>query len=408
MEVSYLQASEIREKLCKILYFCRGANAIVLTQYFNGSLNYTVQQKKQMTNQLVRLKEAGIITSKRLEGKDAGSMYYLSTSGLELVYKLLNINSLQAGTMWQHYALKNINFDELKEYDYDTYKPPVRQFLHHHLILQSIISLFGKESDLPSYPFRLTLDATEKYIYRNEERILKPDVEIKVGDEIYALEIDRSTESYSQLVAKFENYKNYLEYTMKGNIEPTITKIIFIYDDKNSKYGVSRRWETIMKAYLEGMKIKTQPFNWPEIELLYVNLSNLPDIFNYLQVRANIDLEGFVHEEYLPNINPILEEPLKVFESFENGSITAISETNKQLVLVSYQPCFTSDFYRQMLLFKRNREKNYTNYTKPLPIIIGPYKKENWRLNWKNTNVVYDLKFELDFIFNLSQHFVEV
>lgn len=65
MEVSYLQASEIREKLCKILYFCRGANAIVLTQYFNGSLNYTKQQKKQITNQLLRLKEKGIITSKK-------------------------------------------------------------------------------------------------------------------------------------------------------------------------------------------------------------------------------------------------------------------------------------------------------------------------------------------------------
>src|SRR5690606_33632064 len=163
MEVSYLQASEIREKLCKILYFCRGANANVLTQYFNESLSYTQQQKKQITNQLVRLKEAGVITSKKLEGKDVGSMYYLSSAGLELVYKLLNIYPLQSGIMWQQYPLKEISYEELKEYDYDTYKPPVRQYGHHHLILQSIVSLFGKDSELPTYPFRLTLDATEKY-----------------------------------------------------------------------------------------------------------------------------------------------------------------------------------------------------------------------------------------------------
>ena len=407
MEVSYIQATEIREKLCKILYFYRGANAVVLTQVFNGSLSYTTQQKKQITNQLVRLKEARIVTSKKLEGKDAGSMYFLSTIGLELVYKLLNITPLQAGTMWQQYPLKDINHEGLKEYDYDTYKPPIKQYAHHHLILQSIIQLFGKNSDLPSYPFRLTLDAVKKYMYNNQERLLKPDVEIMVGDEIFTLEIDRGTEFYSQLVAKFKNYKNYLDYASKENEESPITKIIFVFEDKNSNHGVSRRFETIMKAFLEGMDIKTDPIRWPAIELLYVNLSNLSEIFNYLQIRSSIDFEKVVNETYLHKITPIVEEPLIEFEPYENCSILAVSETYKQFVLVSYFPCFTSDFYRQILMFKYEKKGKYANYTKRVPIIINPHKKDNWNLNWKNTNIDYGVKYELDYIFNLAQFLTE-
>lgn len=408
MDTSYLQASEIREKLCKILYFCRGANVIVLTQLFNESLTYTQQQKKQMTNQLVRLKESGIVTSKRLEGKDAGSMYTLSTTGLELVYKLLNINPMQSGDMWQQYPLKEINYEQLKEYDYDTYKPPIRQHVHHHLILQSVIALWGKDSDLPSYPFRLTLDAVKKYMYNHQEKLLKPDAEVLIDNEIFTLEIDRSSESYAQLVAKFENYKKFLDHATKENIEPAISKIIFVYSDKSSQYGVARRWETIMKAFLEGMNIKDNVQKWPNVEVLYTKLSDLPEVVTYLREKKEDNIEYLWNNYYGKKVSE--EFGGKEFKGkvFEMDSAIALGDGKSKLIYCAAFPFFTSDLYRQLIKFhaegkNKFKQLEYRDNPKLIPIILADSKLQNWELNFKNTKVDADVQFKIKYILNLTK-----
>lgn len=408
MDISYLQASKIREKLCEILYFCRGANAIVLTQLFNESLNYTQQQKKQMTNQLVRLKESGIVTSKKLEGKDAGSMYSLSTLGLELVYKLLNINPMQSGDMWQQYPLKEINYEQLKEYDYDTYKPPIRQHVHHHLILQSVIALFGKDSDLPSYPYRLTLDATKQYMHNNETRALKPDLEILVDGEIFTLEIDRATESYAQLVAKFENYKNYLNNAVNENGEPPITKIIFVYHDKNSQHGVARRWETIIKAFLQGMNIKDNVQKWPNVELLYTKVSDLPTTVKYLLDKKADNIEELWHTYYAKKVLEQVDSKGIKAQTFEDDSVIVLGNGKSKLIYCSAFPVYTSDLYRQLIKFHQEgkyefKELEYHDNPKLIPIILTDAKLQSWELNFKNTKVDADVQFKIKYILNLTK-----
>lgn len=253
--------SPARIQLLETLYIIRGANARVITQFMKQKLECDTKEGKQIINLLHRLKEAGLVSSKKLEGKYAGSMYYLSPIGFELAKRLLNIKPMQKGSMWlrYRYPFNQRTRDQMRDYTYETYKPPVKQYKHHHLLLKSIVSLYENGINI-NYPYRLTLDAVKEYEYvvnnRMEKFQLKPDAEINIENEIYALEIDRSTESYPQLVQKFKRYKEYMDFTMDKEKKYPVTKIIFVIEDTERKYGISRRWGTIMKAFIEGMEIK--------------------------------------------------------------------------------------------------------------------------------------------------------
>lgn len=136
--------SPARIQVLETLYTIRGANARVLTQFMKGKLVCETKEEKQIINLLQRLKESGLVTSKKLEGKYAGSMYYLSQLGFEVAKRLLNIKPLQKGSMWLRYKypFNQRSKDHMRDYSYETYKPPVRQYKHHHLILKAIVSLY--------------------------------------------------------------------------------------------------------------------------------------------------------------------------------------------------------------------------------------------------------------------------
>lgn len=411
MDVSDPRLTDLRKNLIKILYFCRGGNINVLTQYFNGTLEYTEQQKKQMTNQLSRLKDTGLITSRKLEGKNSGSMYYLTPNGLELAKKLFDIYPLQQGEGWQKYPLEALDKNQLKDNEYETYKPPFRQYNHHHLILQSIISLFGKDSNLEPYPFRLTNDAFKNYQLNGQNKILKPDLEIKIGNEIIPIEIDRSTESYSQLVAKFINYKNYLNYLKRKNIPVSIKKVIFVYDDRNSNFGVSRRWETIMKAYLEGMEIKDDIKSWTDIEILFINLRDLSNLINFLNTIPKRELNEIWQDFYYERIINTFNESVCEIKSFGDLSFIGKTESNSNIFFCNYYPCYSSNFYRYLVKFHHNGKSFFNSleyYHKPKSnaVIIGETKLENWNLNFKNTKIDINLQTTLKYAFKMIRYFI--
>lgn len=401
--------SPARVELLETLYIIRGANARVITQFLKKKLVCEKKEEKQIINLLHRLKEAGLVSSKKLEGKYAGSMYYLSPVGFELAKRLLNIKPLQKGSMWlrYQYPFNQRTKGQMRDYSYETYKPPLRQYKHHHLILKSIVSLYENGNNI-NFTYRLTLDAVKEYEYvvnnRMERFQLKPDAEININNEIYTLEIDRSTESYPQLVQKFKRYKEYLHYSKNKEDKFLITKIIFVIEDTERKFGIARRWNTIMKAFIEAMEIKESYKTWPNIQLILITVCELANVVrNEMEKHNYADLkERF--SKYVPIINNsnLTSSELKSYYSLNKFSHIFLTNNEKQLIFFAECRYYNSDFYLSLLKFHCEANSlfdiNYQHNPEKIYMLLTNEAKNSWLIDWNGVKVNIDLKHVLNII----------
>ncbi|MFJ7669673.1 replication-relaxation family protein [Lysinibacillus sp. NPDC097195] len=403
--------SPARIQVLETLYTIRGANARVLTQFMKGKLVCEAKEEKQIINLLQRLKESGLVTSKKLEGKYAGSMYYLSPLGFEVAKRLLNIKPLQKGSMWLRYKypFNQRSKDQMRDYSYETYKPPVRQYKHHHLILKAIVSLYSSGLNINTYPYRLTLDAVKEYEY-HDNRLgwrkyqLKPDAEININNEIYTFEIDRSTESYTQLVQKFIHYKRYTEYALEQQYKFPVTKIIFVVEDKERMYGISRRWVTIMKAFMEGMDVKESYETWPNIQLILTTVGDLANVVENERDKSLGDIGDLVKQKYVPILNNsnLLSNNLESYLPKSKHTHYFLTDNKQQLILFTESNYYNSNFYKDLLEFHQDGRLNFKklsyNDNPDLVYILLTKDIKHWSIDWNGANFKYDLKVSLDFV----------
>lgn len=124
---------------------------------------------------------------------------------------------------------------------YDLYQPSKKQLNHHLLLIDFFIYLrinFGEEE---SIDHRLSMYCSTEYMYNNLEYKIRPDAEIMLTNkESYWIEVDRTTESHSQLLTKFQNYKNFF-YLKKNDLPIPFSAIMFVTDVKQQMYGMNRR-----------------------------------------------------------------------------------------------------------------------------------------------------------------------
>ncbi|MDE3840260.1 hypothetical protein C0966_13035 [Bacillus methanolicus] len=244
------QISETSMKLLTLLFYYRGMTALQLAKMYFKSHNPTAVQKSSVHNYLRKLKDQKLVTSKKLDGDNyVGSLYYLTQAGLEVVKSLLNIEDGQTGT---GYILANENKEDTQaDLEYGIYKPPMEQ-IHHHLILIDFFVRLRLMSN-QQVDHRLSMYASKEYEYNGKEAKIRPDAEVVLPyDRHYCIEIDRATESHSQLIQKFENYRHYFEYAEEIN-EKLPTAIVFVTDEKQYQYGMNRRWTNVLAAYLKTM-----------------------------------------------------------------------------------------------------------------------------------------------------------
>lgn len=399
----------LRVQVIETLYVIRGGNAKLIAQFIHQKLNCDKKEEKQIVNVLHRLKESGIITSRKLEGKYAGSMFYLSPSGFELAKRLLDIKPNQRGSMWMKYKYPYNQKARalMRDYSYEAYKPPFQQYVHHQLIVKSIVSAYEKGVN-PSTPFRLTLDAVKKYVYRDVQSglvdgELKPDAELAIRSEIYALEIDRSTEYYAQLVNKFKNYKRYLDYAATNEQVYPVTKIIFVIEDSERSYGMARRWNTIFKAYLDGMEITDSYKSWPDIDLILTTVGGLADVINKESVRDQIE-KNLVIENYATLVNDkvITKSNITRYISLDRYT-TAFSTADKdEIVLLSENTYYNSTFYRYLAY--QFAEKYYglqdiDFYSSKViiqQVLHSHGVRDSWEIDWRKSKVNINLKNQLE------------
>lgn len=403
----------MRRQIIETLYVIRGANADVLAQFIHRTLACTPQQKKQIINQLHRLKEKKLVTSEKLEGKHAGSMYTLSTTGSELAKRLLDIKPLQKGHVWLKYCypLNQKITEGLSDWDYKTYKPPVKQHKHHHLILKSIVSLFGLESNLAPFYYRLTLDAYKKYQRDGKEYLLRPDVEFKVDEGIYTLEVDRSTEAYHQLVQKFKNYKHYMEYAKTKEALFPIRKIIFVIGDTERDYGMSRRWGTIFKAYLEGMGVTTDYGSWPDVDIILTTVSSLASVVEHDITMRQIDSQKRANSvASLVIANKFTDKTFVRYKSTNDHCAIYLKEQNSDLLYTASYPYYTSAFYRYLTDFYSNGKDYFdvsyssSSYVEMHTLLISTIKRQNWVIDWGTAKVDKDFRNAFDKRLKLVQY----
>jgi hypothetical protein len=399
----------LRVQVIETLYVIRGGNARLIAQFVHQKLNCDKKEEKQIVNVLHRLKESGIVTSKKLEGKYAGSMFYLSPSGFELAKRLLDIKPNQRGSMWLKYKYPYNQKARalMRDYSYEAYKPPFQQYAHHQLIIKSIVSAYEKGVN-HSTPFRLTLDAVKKYTYRDEQNgladgELKPDAELAIGSEIYALEIDRSTEYYAQLVNKFKNYKRYLDYAATNEQVYPVTKIIFVIEDTERSYGMARRWDRIFKAYLDGMGITGSYKSWPDIDLILTTVGGLADVINTESLRGQVD-KNLVIDNYVPLINDKVTKKSTIvkYKALDRYT-TAFSTANKdEIIFLSVNTYYNSIFYR--FLAYRFSEKYYglqdiDFYSSKViiqQVLHSHGVRDSWEIDWRKSKANINLKNQLE------------
>lgn len=271
-------------KLLELLYYYRTMTASQLTKMYYELEDPLPTQKSNIYNYLNKLKKQLIVTSKKLDNSThSGSIYYLTTRGFKVVKEMLNI---EIGARGSGYIILNekMGYPTQSDLPYELYQPPKKQIDHHLLLIDFFIQLriqFGEDDYIDH---RLSTYCSTKYVLNNIENKIRPDATILLPNkEAYWIEIDRATESHSQLLTKFQNYKNYISYLEKNRLPIPFNSIIFVTDAKHQMYGLNRRWANILSAFLEIM----HPYE-TDIRLIMTPLNKLDETLHFEMNRMKL------------------------------------------------------------------------------------------------------------------------
>jgi DNA-binding PadR family transcriptional regulator len=251
--MSYLIGQHISDHALDCIHFLfkyRGMTATQLAALmYDGS--YTLSQEKTIYNSLRKLKQKGLVKSTKLqEGVSRGSLYELTVKGYEYGKSLVNVELGEEGEGWIIRMYENSSFGDIP---YGIYSAPLEQAAHHLLLIEFFIRLYNRDEFREVLDHRLNLYCSENYEWENQSRKYRPDAEIKFNDgRIFAIEIDRGTESHQQLRDKFRKYRCYFEY-LKAQERPLPDGIIFVTEEKRRTYGLNRRWTNLLTAFFEEL-----------------------------------------------------------------------------------------------------------------------------------------------------------
>ena len=275
--ISEYRLTNCSMKLLQYLFYYRGMTALQLTQMYYEMETPLSSQKSNIHNYLAKLKKQSLVASKKLDGNiQPGSIYYLTGKGFEAVKEMLNID---VGAREDGFILLNERNGIATQSDlpYSLYQPPKQQLNHHLLLIDFFIRLRIHFGETEPVDHRLSMYCSTPYTLNTVDCKIRPDAEIILSNkESYWIEVDCATENHSQLLAKFENYKNYLSYLKKNNLPIPFKGIIFLTDAKRQTYGLKRRWSNILSAFLKAMypyqtdiRLILTPLNKVEETLLF-------------------------------------------------------------------------------------------------------------------------------------------
>lgn len=342
-------------KLLELLFYYRGMTALQLTKMYYDSENPLPTQKSNIYNYLNKLKKQSLVTSKKLdESIYLGSIYYLTSKGFEAAKEMMNI---EVGAKESGFILLNerSGIPTQSDLPYNLYQPPKLQMSHHLLLIDLFIQLRIQFNDDEAIDHRLSMYCSTPYTIDSIDYKIRPDAEVLLPHkESYWIEVDRGTESHSQLLAKFNNYKNFLIYLKENNLEIPFKGIIFVTDAKQRLCGLKRRWANILSAFLKEMypfdtdlRLILTPLNEVENTLRFeMNRNELNESASHL-LDENLKLRGY--KKMLPFVKTV-DKTLFYF--------IAKNETAYKIIYVNVSNAFDSSVYT-----------DFHHFTKELSII---------------------------------------
>ncbi|MBM7608629.1 hypothetical protein JOD29_001876 [Lysinibacillus composti] len=255
--------SNRQRKIVENLYRIRGATALQIAKIVYNERVINKSQEKYTYNQLAILVEKGFVNFSRSNNKRIRhSIYSLTSKGLA------NIQSyylIQDGIEGEGWAPDN-NFDNQGFFTYEVHSPPINQIEHHLMLVDFFIRISVDRKEV--FEYRNNLYSVRKY---DKKQKLRMDAEVKYGERRIAIEIDRGTERFAQLVEKFKNYQLYLQDT---NNKDDITDILIVVKDVTNKTKLQQRWETIMAAFLTAMQDLSLKVD--------LHLCEIGDVYNFM------------------------------------------------------------------------------------------------------------------------------
>lgn len=250
--------TERAESILKILLSYRGVTAKQLTQLRFSLSGYTLSEEKSIYNSLRKLKAQGLVSAHKLQSNVAnGSLYFLTPRGYELILDILNIDEGQKGAGWLPHDYYS-DFP-LADLPYEIYSPPKKQVAHHLMLTEFFIRLKEVQTlDGEPVLHRSNLYASLKFNYKAQGMMnvnrYRPDGEIRINSDRFAIEIDRAMESHEQLVSKFKTYKQYLDHCKDIEEPDPINGIIFVVETTRRFHGIKNRWTSILSAFFKTME----------------------------------------------------------------------------------------------------------------------------------------------------------
>jgi hypothetical protein len=283
--ISEYKLSICSMKLLQLLFYYRGMTALQLTKMYYELDNPFPSQKTNIHNYLSKLKKQSLVTSKKLEDSiQPGSLYFLTGIGFEAVKEMLNI---EVGFQGNGYILmsERTGYPTQSDLSYELYQPPRLQVSHHLLLIDlfSKLRLISSEEEVIDH--RLSMYCSTKYIHNGVECKIRPDAQIILSSkETFWIEVDRSTENHLQLLAKFQNYRNYFDYLKRNDLPLPINGILIVTDTKQQEYGLRRRWTNILAAFLKQM----HPFE-SEVRIVMTPLNKLEETLYFESNRSHLN-----------------------------------------------------------------------------------------------------------------------
>lgn len=292
--------SEFKLNLMKNLLIYRAASAIQLTKLNYNKQIPSISNEKFTYSELAKLTKVGLVKMyKPQPNVYKYSLYYLTRKGHEYAQFILEIVEGEQGEGWSPG-----NLDSYGWFDYEVYSPPLEQINHHTMLIDFFISI---SINVPTtIQHRNNLYAKRK-TWTNH--ILRMDAEVRLGNKTIAIEIDRGTESHSQLIEKFQGYLFYIKDLEAKNKEIDFKDIVFIVGNvKHREGGLKRRWLNIMSAFYKAMG--EDAF---KIDIHFCTTEDAYNLLNY-ELEHKLAFNSLANE-YLPKhekikIKKLFRDPL--------------------------------------------------------------------------------------------------
>lgn len=274
-------------EIIQYLYKVRGATVgQILSTVWNVPVSSPLYEStlRSVYQILYKLVEKRLIKKTSRDFKEAG-VYYLTVLGFDEVVAYLDIQPSYIG--------KGFNND-MGYFDYSLATPTLTN-IDHFLKQVDVYNVYQTlERRNPGvFDFRDNRYAAVAYKTDNGGKAkFRPDGEFKILDDVYQIEVDRSTERGEAISNKFNGYNRYFKWLVKNN-QPLPRGIIIIIPDRGNRFkgqlinaNEQLRFQSFYQAFTTTCKDFTD-----EVNLHLTELRHLEALLNLMNPESLIEFE---------------------------------------------------------------------------------------------------------------------